>query len=204
MVERRKIREAAILSTLLSLVIVGGLVIGVSIFASGFLFSPRCADCNGGFLITLEVYSLRSGFTASNATTANSSFTFSLNNSGTPTYISSITLTRANLSSSSSIITNDWGTTPSVSSLVNMNWSCANLVTVTDPNNSVSTYVECAGTGNPPSALAVPQQSQTSFTFYPVTKGTESTQVLNGQTYSFTISFWNGQSISGSVTAQSQ
>jgi len=152
--------------------------------------------------ITVSSYSLRAGVVGSSAKAATSYFNFSLVNPGSQTYISSIILKIANNPQSGSVVTEKWGTNSSEKSLVNMQVSCTATVTVTDSMNSASTYTECAGS-DPPESLVIPPHAQTSFVFFPLDISSNSTLITAGDSYQFVISFFNGQSVTGTVTAKS-
>ncbi len=107
---------------------------------------------------------------------ATSSLTLSLNNPGSASAISSVTLTGTGLASP---ITS-WSSTS--------NYVAANLVAFVNSYNSLS-----------PNALSPGQV--TSYTFYPNT-GANSASITTGQTFNYVINFVNGQSVSGSLIAQ--
>lgn len=123
--------------------------------------------------VTLSSGTLYGGVTASGTVAATSSLTVSLNNPGSATTVTSITLTGSGISTI-------------------QNWqqgSAAGTNTV----NFAATY--SAGGANAMSPGAV-----SSFTFYPWSASSQS--ITTGQTFNYVINFANGQSVSGSLIAQ--
>lgn len=126
--------------------------------------------------VTLSSASLYAGVTESASTSATSSITLSLNNPGSATTITSLTLTGA------------WGGAVSIAQ-----WSTSSSASASPTLNFGSSYQD----GGPNSLLP---GSVTSFTFYPW--DTASQAITTGQTYNYVVNFANGQSVSGSLIAQ--
>jgi flagellin-like protein len=124
--------------------------------------------------VTLSSATLYGGVTAWQASIATSSISLSLNNPGSASTISSLTLTGTGLGTPITI----WSTTSVTGGSVN--------------------FAGAAGANS-----MLPGQV-TSFTFYPVTIGTatSSQAITTGQTFNYVINFANGQSVSGSLIAQ--
>ena len=125
--------------------------------------------------VTLSSATLYGGVSADPVTTATSSLTLSLNNPGSASAITSLTLTGTGLQSP---ITT-WSGVP--------NAGGAQIVFV-NSYDSLSIY----------NALSPGQV--TSYTFYPSTSA--SVPITTGQTFNYVINFANGQSVSGSLIAQ--
>jgi len=126
--------------------------------------------------VTLSSGTLYGGVTADPATTSTSSLTFSLNNPGSATTITGVTLTGSGLTST--ITAWDTGSLPSPAA------------------NNIN-FQQAYGAGNP---NAMPPGTVTSFTFYPWSAASQ--PILTGQTFNYVITFANGQSVSGSLIAQ--
>jgi flagellin-like protein len=123
--------------------------------------------------VTLSSATLYGGVTADPVTQATASLTISLNNPGSATVISSITLTGSGISTLTG-------------------WDTGNLQSVA-PSLQYTPY-----TANSPNAMG--PGTVTSFTFYPWAASSQA--VLTGQTFNYVITFANGQSVSGSLIAQ--
>jgi flagellin-like protein len=123
--------------------------------------------------VTLTSATLYGGITANGSNAATASLTFSLNNPGSATAITSITLTGS-------------GITPVTG------W---NKASGTASASDSWTTVYSASAENAMTAGAV-----TSFTFYPWGANTQS--ITTGQTFNYVMNFANGQSVSGSLIAQ--
>jgi FlaG/FlaF family flagellin (archaellin) len=123
--------------------------------------------------VTLSSATLYGGVTASSIIAATSSVTVSLNNPGSATTITSITLTGSGIST----ITN---------------WQLA-AASGTNTVNFAATYVNGGANAMGPGAV-------TSFTFFPWSGSSQS--ITTGQTFNYVINFANGQSVSGSLIAQ--
>ena len=124
--------------------------------------------------VTLASATLYGGVTADPITLATSSMTLALNNPGSASSITSLTLTGTGLNAPVTV----WSTTSSTASQITF----------------VNSY-----NANSPNAMSPGQV--TSFTFYPVTLS-GSVPVTTGQTFNYVINFANGQSVSGSLIAQ--
>ncbi len=124
--------------------------------------------------VTLSSGTLYGGVTADPVTAATSSLTISLNNPGSATTISSITLTGSGIST---ITGWDTGSLSSAAANVNFNQGYTS--------------------GNP---NAMGPGAVTSFTFFPWSAASQS--ITTGQTFNYVINFANGQSVSGSLIAQ--
>ena len=125
--------------------------------------------------VTLSSATLYGGVTASAAIAATSSITLSLNNPGSATTVTGVTLTGAGIST-----VNAWDTGSAAS-----------------PAASTVSFAQPYGAGNP---NAMGPGQVTSFTFYPWSAASQS--ILTGQTFNYVITFANGQSVSGSLIAQ--
>ena len=125
--------------------------------------------------VTLSSATLYGGVTADPATISTSSLTISLNNPGSATTITSVTITGSGISP-----VNAWDTTSA-------SGAAANTI------NFGLGY-----TAGNPNAMA--PGTVTSFTFYPWVVASQS--ILTGQTFNYVINFANGQSVSGSLIAQ--
>jgi flagellin-like protein len=123
--------------------------------------------------VTLASATLYGGVTESNSVAATSSLTLSLNNPGSATTVTSITITGSGISPVSI-------------------WSTA-ATAGTNTVNFNAGYT--AGGANAMSPGAV-----SSFTFYPWSASSQS--ITTGQTFNYVINFANGQSVSGSLIAQ--
>jgi len=125
--------------------------------------------------VTLSSATLYGGVTASATIVATSSLTISLNNPGSATTITSVTITGSGIAP-----VNAWDSTSAAG-------AAANTI------NFAQGY-----TAGNPNAMA--PGTVTSFTFYPW--ATASQTILTGQTFNYVINFANGQSVSGSLIAQ--
>jgi flagellin-like protein len=123
--------------------------------------------------VTLSSATLYGGVSATAAQVATSSLTVSLNNPGSATVITGITLTGAGIST----ITG---------------WDTGSAA------GAAPTLLFTPYTANSPNAMA--PGAVTSFTFYPWNAASQS--ILTGQTFNYVINFANGQSVSGSLIAQ--
>ena len=127
--------------------------------------------------VTLASATLYGGVSSATATNATTSLTLALNNPGSATYISSLTLTGTAISSISGWCPNSDKVAAGGCTLVA--W------TAVGPNNQM-----------------LPGQV-TSFTFFPSSVGVQTTQsITTGQTFNYVINFANGQSVSGALIAQ--
>ena len=126
--------------------------------------------------VTLSSATLYGGVDATALLAPTSSMTFSLNNPGSATTITGVTLTGAGL----------------VSTIIA--WDIGNLAS---PAANNINFGQAYGVGNP---NAMPPGTVTSFTFYPWSAAQQS--ILTGQTFNYVINFANGQSVSGSLIAQ--
>ena len=128
--------------------------------------------------VTLSSATLYGGLSATGATgtpasqAATSSLVFALNNPGSATYITSLTLTGAGIAS------------------IN-NWDNTTLATV-------ATNTIVFATSAPNNAMNAGQVS--SYTYYPSAPTPEG--ITTGQVFNYVINFANGQSVSGSLIAQ--
>jgi len=123
--------------------------------------------------VTLSSATLYGGVTASATITATSSVTFSLNNPGSATTITGISLTGAGITTVS-------------------NWQVASGAGTATVN-----FAQAYTNGSP---NAMGPGAVTSFTFYPWSAASQ--PILTGQTFNYVINFANGQSVSGSLIAQ--
>ncbi|MHB2036550.1 MAG: archaellin/type IV pilin N-terminal domain-containing protein [Nitrososphaerales archaeon] len=123
--------------------------------------------------VTLSSATLYGGLSATAAKNSTSSLTVALNNPGSATYISSVTMTGAGIST-----INAWDNSTDFS-------SSTNLVVFT-----------ASHTGN----NAMGPGAVTSFTYYPENAAQQS--ITTGQVFNYVINFANGQSVSGSLIAQ--
>jgi len=123
--------------------------------------------------VTLSSATLYGGVSATAAQAATSSITISLNNPGSATVISGITLTGAGIATISG-----WDTAAGQSAAPSLQFT---PYTVNNPN-------------------AMAPGAVTSFTFYPWNAASQS--ILTGQTFNYVLNFANGQSVSGSLIAQ--
>jgi len=162
-------RKRAVTPVIATIILIAGtLVLALVVGAYTFgLFGSNVKT------VTLSSATLYGGVSADPATTATSSLTLSLNNPGSATVITGITLTGAGIST----ITG-WDTGSAQSAA---------------PSLLFTPY-----TVNSPNAMA--PGAVTSFTFYPWAAASQS--ILTGQTFNYVINFANGQSVSGSLIAQ--
>lgn len=127
--------------------------------------------------VTLASGTLYGGVTSSGTTNATSSLTLSLNNPGSSTYITSLTLTGTAISS-----VTGW---------------CSNSDQV---GGTGCTQISWTAGG---SSNQMPPGVVTSFSFFPSSIAPQISQsILTGQTFDYVINFANGQSVSGSLIAQ--
>jgi len=126
--------------------------------------------------VTLSSATLYGGVTSSATVNSTSSVTLSLNNPGSATYITSLTLTGTAISSITGWCPNS----------DHVGGGCAQVA------------FTAAGTSN-----QMPPGVVTSFTFFPSSIGAQVSQpITTGQTFNYVINFANGQSVSGSLIAQ--
>jgi FlaG/FlaF family flagellin (archaellin) len=150
------------------ILIAGTLVLALAVGAYTFgLFGSNVKT------VTLVSTTLYGGVTSSGAVITTGSLTISLNNPGSSTTVSSLTLTGSGLDGTIS----QWDFQPN---------SGTNSV------NFGSSYI--AGGRN-----AISPGSVSSFTYYPITGSSQ--LILTGQTFNYIINFANGQSVSGSSVA---
>jgi flagellin-like protein len=123
--------------------------------------------------VTLSSATLYGGVSATGAKNATSSLTVALNNPGSASYITGVTMTGAGIATISS-----WDNNTDFS-------AAANLVVFTASH---------------PGNTAMTPGSVTSFTFYP--EATSQQSITTGQVFNYVINFANGQSVSGSLIAQ--
>ena len=163
-------RKRAVTPVIATIILIAGtLVLALVVGAYTFgLFGSNVKT------VTLSSATLYGGVTAYTATAATSSLTMSLNNPGSATTITGITLTGAGITS-----VTGWDTASGASAA---------------PSLQFTAYT--AGNPNAMSPGAV-----TSFTFYPW-GAAASQSILTGQTFNYVITFANGQSVSGSLIAQ--
>jgi len=131
--------------------------------------------------VTLSSATLYGGLSATGATgtpasqAATSSLVFALNNPGSATYITSLTLTGAGIAS-----INNWDNTTLATVATN-----TIVFTASHPNNN---------------AMLAGQVS--SYTYYPSANTGAQEGITTGQVFNYVINFANGQSVSGSLIAQ--
>ncbi len=164
-----KSRRKAVTPVIATIILIAGtLVLALVVGAYTFgLFGSNVKT------VTLSSGTLYGGVSSDPATTATSSLTLSLNNPGSATVITGITLTGAGIST----ITG---------------WD-----TATGPSAAPSLQFTGYTAGNP---NAMSPGAVSSFTFYPWASTSQS--ILTGQTFNYVITFANGQSVSGSLIAQ--
>lgn len=133
-----------------------------------------CLSTSSVQTVTLSSMVLYRGVTANASTKATSSLEFSLNNPGSATTITSITLTGSNFSP----------------------------VTIWDeyPNSTSSTHINFGASYLKGGENALPASEVTAFSFCPWTNQSE-TLVMEG-VFNYIINFANGQSVSGSSIAE--
>ncbi len=124
--------------------------------------------------VTLSSATLYGGTTATGAAAATSSLTIALNNPGSASYITSVTMTGSGIAT---IVAWDNSTLTS---------SAANLIVFT---------------GSYPGNNAMAAGTVTSFTYYPENVA-PAQSITTGQVFNYVINFANGQSVSGSLIAQ--
>ena len=123
--------------------------------------------------VALSSATLYHGVSATSGTAATASIALTLNNPGSATYISALTMTGASIGTITA-----WDNSTAASSL-------GNLVVFSSSH---------------PGNNAIAPSFATSFTYYPVNVSFQSITV--GQLFTYIINFANGQSISGSLIAQ--
>jgi len=134
--------------------------------------------------VTLSSATLYGGVSASAAVVATSSLTMSLNNPGSQSYITSVTVTGAGLVTPITA----WDNTSAVRVAGNtVNFGAASMAAGGCPTPAWNNNVLCPG-------------QVTSFTVYP--EQAASVAITTGQTFNYVINFQNGQSVSGSLIAQ--
>jgi flagellin-like protein len=122
--------------------------------------------------VTLSSATLYGGVSATAASAATSSLVFALNNPGSATYVTSLTLSGAGIATIST-------------------WD--NTTAATGGGNTISF---ASSTGN----NAMNAGTVSSYTYYPSAASAES--ITTGQVFNYVINFANGQSVSGSLIAQ--
>ena len=125
--------------------------------------------------VTLSSATLYGGVSSDAATNATSSLTLALNNPGSATYITSLSLTGTAITTVNSWCPN--GDKVGAGGCVQVAWTAVGI------NNQMS-----------PGKV-------TSFTFFPSNPPTTQ-PITTGQTFNYVINFANGQSVSGSLIAQ--
>jgi hypothetical protein len=163
--------------------------------------------CSGNVkTVTLASAYLYSGNLSTSSRNATASFTFSLNNPGSTTYITSLTVSSSgvttvstwyNRTRSQTVINSINGTIiafipGSGGNLTITQWADNSEASVFSNNVNFSS----SDTGN----NVLGSAKATSFTFYP--EGSSAQRISAGQVFDYIISFQNGQSVSGSLIAQ--
>ena len=134
--------------------------------------------------VTLASATLYGGVSATGNSAATSSLTVALNNPGSQTYITSVTLTGAGLNTPIVV----WDNTSAAQTSSNkITFSSASMASNGCPNPTWNNNVLCAG-------------AVSSFTIYPYQP--TAVPITTGQTFNYVINFQNGQSVSGSLIAQ--
>jgi flagellin-like protein len=130
--------------------------------------------------VTLSSATLYGGASATGALIATSNLVFSLNNPGSATFITTLTMTGSGISTITA-----WDNSTAAS-------SGSNLVSATF----------AAGHTSPPCTDCGIMLAGTvsSFTFYPENAAQQ--QLTTGQVFNYVVNFANGQSVSGSLIAQ--
>lgn len=126
--------------------------------------------------ITSASITLYSGYTATTNSNANSSFTFVLNNPGCSAHLTSLSLWNNN------------------QTLKITNWDNSTF------DSSASNFINFSSTSLTSNNF-LPHETR-SFTYYPVILVGPRELISNGQVYTYVISFNNGQSVSGYLTAK--
>jgi len=128
--------------------------------------------------VTLSSATLYGGVSATTTAAATSSLVFALNNPGSATYVTTLTLSGAGIAT-----INSWD-----------NSTAAQVAGNTIPFG--------AGHTNPPCTDCNVMNAGTvsSFTYYPEAAAAEA--ITTGQVFNYVINFANGQSVSGSLIAQ--
>jgi flagellin-like protein len=167
----KRSRRRAVTPVIATIILIAGtLVLALVVGAYTFgLFGSNVKT------VTLSSATLYGGVTADAITTASSSLTLSLNNPGSASAITSLTLTGTGLPAP--VTTWSGVATAGGAQIVFIN-----------SYNSLSVY----------NALSPGQV--TAYTFYPSTAASE--PITTGQTFNYVINFANGQSVSGSLIAQ--
>jgi len=124
--------------------------------------------------ITLTSGTLYGGVTATSSSTATASFVLALNNPGSATYVTSLSMSGAGIATVTS-----WDNSSAASASTNLI-----VFTASHPGNN-----------------AMPAGTVTSFTYYPE-NAAPSQEITTGQVFNYVINFANGQSVSGSLIAQ--
>ncbi len=169
MTKGRMSKKRAVTPVIATIILIAGtLVLALVVGAYTFgLFGSNVKT------VTLSSATLYGGLSATGTLVATSSLTVALNNPGSATYITSVTMTGAGISTITA-----WDNSTAAS-------SANNLVVfgTSHPGN------------NAMSAGAV-----TSFTYYPENAAQQT--ITTGQVFNYVINFANGQSVSGSLIAQ--
>jgi FlaG/FlaF family flagellin (archaellin) len=162
-------RKEAVTPVIATIILIAGtLVLALVVGAYTFgLFGSNVKT------VTLSSGTLYGGVSADPVTTATASLTLSLNNPGSATVITGITLTGAGITSVTG-------------------WDTASIPSAA-PTLQFTGYTAGSPNAMGPGAVS-------SFTFYPW--AATSQNILTGQTFNYVINFANGQSVSGSLIAQ--
>ncbi len=169
MTKGRMSKKRAVTPVIATIILIAGtLVLALVVGAYTFgLFGSNVKT------VTVSSATLYGGLSATAGSSATSSLTVALNNPGSTTYITSVTMTGAGIST---IISWDNSTLPSSSN---------NLIVFT---------------GSYPGNNAMSAGAVTSFTYYPENAAQQT--ITTGQVFNYVINFANGQSVSGSLIAQ--
>ena len=150
------------------ILIAGTIVLALVVGAYSFgLFGSNVAT------VTVSSATLYGGVSATTSSAATSSIVFALNNPGSATYITQLTLSGAGVTTISS-----WDNSSLASTGTNLI-----VFTSSHPGNN-----------------AMPAGQVTSFTYYPDSVTPQA--ITTGQVFNYVINFANGQSVSGSLIAQ--
>jgi len=137
--------------------------------------------------VTLSSATLYGGTAASSAAVGTSSLTFSLNNPGSNSYITSITVTGAGLLTPITA----WDNSSAIRGSTNtVNFGSASMAANGCPTPTWNNNVLCPG-------------QVSSFTLY-LEQGASNpgVAITTGQTFNYVMNFQNGQSVSGALIAQ--
>jgi hypothetical protein len=171
---RMKNRTKAVTPVIATIILIAGtLVLALVVGAYTFgLFGSNVKT------VTLSSATLYGCVSSSGTKNATSSLTLSLNNPGSASYITSLTMTGTAISSITGWCPN--GDIVAAGGCTQVAWTAVG-----------------ASNQMPPGVV-------TSFTFYPSSVGAvqASQSITTGQTFNYVINFANGQSVSGSLIAQ--